>query len=331
MYTHGWFGYTPMSPDYSNLMKHGRQNSSVQAWDIIFIWTYFFFATGAPSSSKSQRVIEASIQRGASLKSPSPAALPFSSIIHKRPAKKPQNPQPKSGAPTSLYSLDVPPSCPPTWVDDQLAMLEGGNTVGEGQTENAEVQKSRWYCMLCENGKEYTNKRSLEEHSFRCLARRMAAERDNAVISGRGLGEFVDDMPNQVLSAFMSNLSVENPDFVAVAWVEYVNLRRRIPSWRLHSRLYNNLFKSGSHAVVNRNKQMLMAVQEKFPAHKFRTSWLFSGFHELLRVVREVAGEDNMRVLRGRVAAMEYMVRVFEVRGCVGDQKDLFFYFSWKD
>ena len=112
-------------------------------------------------------------------------------------------------------------------------------------------------------------------------------------------------MPAKVVNTFMINLTVENPDFVAAAWVEYVKLRKKLPSFGLHSALYNNLFKSGNHAVVNRSKQMLLVI----PANL----WCFSYFHELVRVVKDLTEEGNIRMLLGRVAAMEYMVRIFEV------------------
>lgn len=117
--------------------------------------------------------------------------------------------------------------------------------------------------------------------------------------------EFVKYMPAKVVNTFMINLTVENPDFVAAAWVEYVKLRKKLPSFGLHSALYNNLFKSGNHAVVNRSKQMLLVI----PANL----WCFSDFHELVRVVKDLTEEGNIRMLLGRVAAMEYMVRIFEV------------------
>ena len=117
--------------------------------------------------------------------------------------------------------------------------------------------------------------------------------------------EFVKYMPAKVVNTFMINLTVENPDFVAAAWVEYVKLRKKLPSFGLHSALYNNLFKSGNHAVVIRSKQMLLVI----PANL----WCFSDFHELVRVVKDLTEEGNIRMLRGRIAAMEYMVKIFEV------------------
>lgn len=128
---------------------------------------------------------------------------------------------------------------------------------------------------------------------------------DLSIITERASIKFVKYLPAKVTSAFMINLTVGNPDFVAAAWVEYVKLRKKLPSFRLHTALYNNLFKSGNHAVVNRSKQMLMAI----PANL----WCFSDFHELVRVLKDLTEEGNIRMLQGRIAAMEYMVRIFEV------------------
>lgn len=128
---------------------------------------------------------------------------------------------------------------------------------------------------------------------------------DSSIITKRASMEFVKYLPSKVTSAFMVNLTVGNPDFVAAAWVEYVKLRKKIPSFGLHSALYNNLFKSGNHVVVNRSKQMLMTIPVNV--------WCFSDFHELVRVVKDLTEEGNIRMLRGRIAAMEYMVKIFEV------------------
>ena len=117
--------------------------------------------------------------------------------------------------------------------------------------------------------------------------------------------ELVEYMSPKVVSTFMINLTVENPDFVAAAWVECVKLRKKLPSFGLHSALYKNMLKSGNHAVVNRSKQMLLAIPGK--------SCCVRNFHDLVQVIRDVVDGSDMRMLRGRVAAMEYMVKIFEV------------------
>ena len=113
-------------------------------------------------------------------------------------------------------------------------------------------------------------------------------------------------MPAKLVTAFMSNLSIPNPDFVVGAWTEEISQRQRLPPFRLRSRLYQNLFKYTSHSITNRTKQMLTVLPKNL--------WCFSNFDELVQVVRNVSYESDIRKLPGRIAAMEYIVSVFEVR-----------------
>lgn len=114
-------------------------------------------------------------------------------------------------------------------------------------------------------------------------------------------------MPVRIVGSLMCSISVPNPDdFVEAEWTEEVVLRKRFPPFRLRSRLYQNLFKYTSLSIINRTKQMLMVLPKNL--------WCFSDFDELVRIVRDVSGESDIRKLPGRIAAMEYIVRVLEVR-----------------